>query len=301
MINCEKIWITGTSGMVGRSVAKYLIDKNYQVVKLSNSGKNYKDIYNINYQDKKHISDLTKSTFLPDALIHFGWGGMTDPQSDIHLYENFENSSNLFSNLYELGLKKIIFIGSIEEYGERNGKLEENLESLGKLRNYEKGKIKVAKFARKLSKETNNIFIHIRLANTYGLPQKENSMISILQNAYSNNVYPKFGPCNIGRDYIYLNDVSSGINSLLGLDSSGIFNLGSGNMITIKDFAKTYWELLGGNSNDIIFDTKSNTSIIRKVYMDISKIKNITGWTPRFSIEEGIREMISEYINLNLK
>ena len=52
MINCEKIWITGTSGMVGGSVTKYLMDKNYQVVKLSNSGKNYNDIFNINYQDK---------------------------------------------------------------------------------------------------------------------------------------------------------------------------------------------------------------------------------------------------------
>ena len=35
----------------------------------------------------------------------------------------------------------------------RNGKLEENMEPLGKLRNYEKGKIKVANFGRKISKK----------------------------------------------------------------------------------------------------------------------------------------------------
>ena len=288
-----KFWLTGSSGLVGSNIANHLISRNHKVVRISNQINKGSNIHMIDYRNRGQIINLTNNTCIPDVLIHAGWGGMTEPESKIHINENVENSVSLFKNLLDLGLKRIIFIGSIEEYGCRNGKLTETMKPVGKLRNYEKGKIKVGILGMKLAEEKNITYIHVRLANIYGFPQKSGSLISSLHAYHENNKKPSFGPCANARDYIYVDDAVLGIYCLSNINGSVVVNLGSGKMTIIKDFTKKYWEELGGNSNEIVFGKDYDKNEVRKVEMDISNITKITEWVPRYTIEDGIKKMVA--------
>jgi len=287
----NNIILTGSSGLIGSNLLNFFEINKYNILNISNNADSKKGIY-CDFENKYHLDNLINNNFKPDVLIHAGWGAMDDPNSDFHIKDNFNTSKKLFDNLISFDLKKIIFIGSIEEYGSRNGELYEDMEPLGVLRNYEKGKIKVAKYGFDVAEKNNIDFIHIRLANTFGFPQKENSLIYNLHDCIKNNNIPKFGPCINGRDYLYVNEVVKGIDSLLKINQSITVNLGAGKTIIQKDFAKTYWELLGGDPNDIIFEESKNEDEKREVYMNINRIKNICGWSPHLTLKESVKMMI---------
>jgi GDP-L-fucose synthase len=62
-------------------------------------------------------------------------------------------------------------------------------------------------------------------------------------------------------------------------------NIGTGEDISIKDFAHKIKECVGYNGK-LIFDTTKPDGMQRKV-LDISKITKL-GWTPKISLDEGL-------------
>ena len=86
------------------------------------------------------------------------------------------------------------------------------------------------------------------------------------------------------RDFIFTEDAADAVIKLLDADFTGTLNLGAGKMIPVKDIVKIVENLSG---KKIISQNKDVTGPLEFV-ADISKIKKITGWSPRHSIEEGL-------------
>ena len=71
---------------------------------------------------------------------------MEDPWSSFHLKNNYENSIKLFKIAKKNNFNKVIFCGSMNEYGNKYGPLKEEMKS-GKLETlYAKSKFKLTKF-----------------------------------------------------------------------------------------------------------------------------------------------------------
>ena len=87
---------------------------------------------------------------------------------------------NLIDIFFRYGLKKFVFIGSINEYGEQENILKEEMCSKGKLSNYALGKSMVAKYGLEKSQQYDAAFIHIRLFYVYGTMQRKKSLINSL-------------------------------------------------------------------------------------------------------------------------
>ena len=229
-------------------------------------------------------------------MIHAGWGGMADPESQVHLGENVENSFKLMSTLYRLGLKKFIFLGSINEYGQRGGRLSEEMEPQGSLRNYELGKRQVGELGRHESEKWGAVYIHVRLANTFGAPQRPGSLIGALHQAYTNNVPAQLSACEDYRDYIHTSEAAEGVVRICSVDLSTTVNLGSGKSTQLKKFAEKYWETLGGERDALHFGaipSLENEPEQSKPFLDISKLEELTQWRPVSTIEEGINQTIT--------
>ena len=145
----RKIWLTGSSGLVGRSIFARLAQQGHDVLSVTNQMvSNYPQVKEttalglkkreyIDFSQAGQIEDSCRKFGVPEVLIHAGWGGMTEPESQVHLSENVANSFTLMRTLYRLGLRKFIFLGTINEYGHRGGKLSEDMDPVGKLRNYD--------------------------------------------------------------------------------------------------------------------------------------------------------------------
>ena len=72
-----------------------------------------------------------------------------------------------------------------------------------------------------------------------------------------------------------------------------LLNVGLGKSISISDLVKKVIEASGKNL-EIVYDTTKPT-IKTKVALDCSKAKEIFGWEPRVSLDEGIKKTIGWY------
>ena len=288
------ILITGSSGLLGSSIVRFLQRKNIQIVTISNNKSNKKSIY-VNYSSEKSISKFIDKFGVPDLLIHSGWGKMSEPHLEYHIKENYENSKKLIDIFTNRGLKKFLFIGTINEYGNKKGSAKESDKASTKLRNYEKGKIKFSKYAMLLSKKNNFIYIHIRLANLFGPFQKKGSLIDCIHDSYKNKKDLKVSSLDFYRDYLYSDEAALGIFKIyLKVKKSIIINLGSGTHIYMRDFIILYWKKIGGDKNKLIMENVSNQSTSKKerFKLNITLLKKITNWKPKNSIVNNIKKNI---------
>lgn len=83
------------------------------------------------------------------------------------------------------------------------------------------------------------------------------------------------------RDFVFVSDI---IEALVTTAPKGIFNLGSGKNISINDLAKK----IIGNKNIKI---KHNPALVeqKNTLADISKAKKLLNWSPKVSLDEGLR------------
>jgi dTDP-L-rhamnose 4-epimerase len=95
------------------------------------------------------------------------------------------------------------------------------------------------------------------------------------------------------RDFVHVQDVAEAFVAALESESQiwDVFNVGSGESITVNEMARVLARLLGKNiAPDII--NKYRVGDIRHCFADISKIKEAYGWQPRHSFEAGMKELI---------
>ena len=73
-----------------------------------------------------------------------------------------------------------------------------------------------------------------------------------------------------------------------------LLNIGSGVSITIKKLTSLILDISKVKAKTIKYD-KSKPSVKTSVSLDCSKAKSLLGWSPKVSLEEGIRKTISWY------
>lgn len=296
----KKIWITGSRGFIGKELVSVFEDDNEIKCFTHNTKKNiFKNdqIIQMDFSNEDNITKVVNKFGMPDIFIHLGWASMTNSESKEHLIYNVESSKNLIKKFFDLGLKKFIFLGSRDEYGERNGCLVETMDSIGKISKYAKSKKIVAEYGFEQSKKTGKIFIHIKLFNVYGAGQQKNSLINILYKNFQTKQITHLGPCTHFREYIHISEVCKGIKLISKINKSVSINLGSGKAIRLKDFVNLFWRELGGKKNMIVFQTeqiKKNDPVYPKSYANLKKLNNLTNWTPSLSIEDGIKKTIKK-------
>ena len=300
----KTIFITGSSGLIGSHfIKKFNVD--YKIYRLSNNKKlKYnRDYIYLDYLDKEEIKILIQQIGIPDYFLHFGWGKMESPHSEYHIKENIHGARNLLQEFSKKGLKKFIFLGSINEYGKSFNKhpFKESQKKSYKLRNYERGKIKFSKYALEYVRGKKTKYIHIRLCNIFGLIKKKESLIYTIHKSFYLKKYLRVSSLDNYRDLLYVDDATRGIKEIMvNVDSSKIINLGSGQSILMKDFVKIYWQLLGGSIEKIKFGIIKNSKKDTKQtlnYMDITLLKKNINWEKSINIKKNIKSNIKAYKN----
>ena len=99
------------------------------------------------------------------------------------------------------------------------------------------------------------------------------------------------------RDLLYVDDLISFITSALNKQTSKyeLFNVGLGRGIKIKDLVNKVIKYSGKNLT--INHDLSKPTVPTSLYLDCSKAKNILGWEPKYTIDEGIVKTLKWYKN----
>jgi UDP-glucose 4-epimerase len=143
----------------------------------------------------------------------------------------------------------------------------------------------------------------LRITNTYGprhqMAHDEYGVLNwFIRKAIDGESIPVFGDGHILRDFLYVDDlVDCFIQIAVHSASYGeVFNVGSGIPINFIDLAKKIVEVAGSGKVAFTEFTKERKEVEPgDYYTDISKIKRMVGWSPRISLEEGLRKTIEFY------
>ena len=135
-----------------------------------------------------------------------------------------------------------------------------------------------------------------RLSNTYGPAQSRSAIVPtiVIQALVGKELF--LGDMHAIRDFVYVKDVVQGLIKIAEVPETvgEAINLGSGQGISIGELADRIVSLLGKDI-EILFDAtriRLHSSGIRKLVLDIAKAKNLLGWQPETSLDDGLKQTI---------
>jgi dTDP-glucose 4,6-dehydratase len=130
----------------------------------------------------------------------------------------------------------------------------------------------------------------VRIFNTYGPRMRLNDgrvLPAFIGQALRGEDITIFGDGSQTRAFCYVDDLVEGIYRLLLSDYELPINIGNPSEITIKDFAEEIIKLTGTNQKVVYKDLPQDDPKQRQP--DITKAKELLGWEPKVTREEGLK------------
>jgi len=289
-----KIFITGLSGFIGKSLLKQFSfsDEIYALFR-NDPGQLPGNIHKI--IGDLHTPDDIFSQLIqirPDICIHLAWGGIPDYGFENSI-QNLKQGTKLLHYLVDIcECSKIIVTGSCWEYGKNFGICRED-ESCQGGNYFVWAKRALCDFGLMLASLYPVTFIWTRLFYVYGPGQRFGSLIPTITDAILNGYQPNIQtPCN-ANDFIYVDDV---VDALLQFAyhevSSGIYNIGTGNSTPVWKACEMVEQLLGHEPRYSLFMKTMDCQITADFYADTTKTASSLNWYANTRFEEGIKHYI---------
>ena len=132
-----------------------------------------------------------------------------------------------------------------------------------------------------------------RIFNTYGprmRPYDGRAIPTFVRQALENKPLTIFGDGSQTRSFCYVDDLISGLFALAASDEHYPVNLGNPSEFTILELAETVLKVTGSKSEIVFEALPMDDPQIRQP--DITRAKEILGWTPEIDLEEGLRRLL---------
>ncbi len=234
----------------------------------------HKNIYfDIKDESSWNNISLNKS----DKLILLTWRNLPNHNEAFHITENLTDSLKFISYILNKGIKKIVIAGTCYEYGLQNGMLAESIETKP-INCYAIAKDSLRKLTQSLCNYHKVDFAWLRIFFVYGEGQHPKSLIPSLDKAILNK--DKGFDISQGdqiRDFIKVDKVAKLFLKITdSSEANGIYNIGSGEPISILDFLENY-------INEMQSDIKLNRGVYPRrkdeplaFWADTTKLESLT-------------------------
>jgi UDP-glucose 4-epimerase len=90
------------------------------------------------------------------------------------------------------------------------------------------------------------------------------------------------------RDFIHVADVAQFVEVVLDRGATGVFNVGTGRAVSIRELADVVMRLAGLSGEPLYAPPRPGD--IKHSVADVTKARTL-GWEPRFPLEEGLRRL----------
>ncbi|MDH6312739.1 UDP-N-acetylglucosamine 4-epimerase [Parabacteroides sp. PFB2-10] len=317
-----KILVTGGAGFIGSNLCEALLEKGYQVVCLDNfaTGKmeNILPFYsNPNFQlivgDIRKLDDCQKACESVDAVLHEAALGSVPRSIKDPITSNDVNVSgflNLLIAARDAKVKRFVYAASSSTYGDSKT-LPKTEEVIGKpLSPYAITKYVNELYADVFSKTYGMQCIGLRYFNVFGKRQDPDgayaAVIPLFIKQLINYQSPTInGDGEYSRDFTYIQNVIDMNILALGYKAeesfSLVFNTAYGERTTLNQlvsYLKEYLTPYDAKISEIeIIHGPNRLGDIPHSLASIDKAKKILGYSPKYSMREGLKEAIDWYYN----
>ncbi|SEA26171.1 GDP-L-fucose synthase [Flavobacterium gillisiae] len=300
-----KIYIAGHRGMVGSAIWRTLIEKGYtNLMGVSSAELDLRDQLAVN-----QFMAETKPDVIIDAAARVGGILANNDYPYQFLMENMQIQNNLIDTALQSGIEKFIFLGSSCIYPKLAPQpLKEEYLLTGPLEPtnewYAIAKITGVKACQAIRNQFNKDYVSLMPTNLYGTYDNFDldsshvlpAMMRKFHEAKLNNhaAVTLWGSGTPMREFLYVDDLAAAV--VFALENKlpeYLYNVGTGEDLTIKELAETIQEIVG-HQGPIVWDSTKPDGTPRKL-MDSTKMHDL-GWKHRVSLEEGIRMTYSWFL-----
>jgi len=308
-----QILVTGGAGFIGSNFIKHMLQKypEYNITcydKLTYAGdrKNLSDVegyYNNYYFIKGDICDYNKlketiNSLDIDIIINFAAETHVDnsiENSDEFIKTNINGTHNLLKMMHEFTIHKFVQISTDEVYGTLTEDDEPFTEETHIAPNspYAASKASADMLCRSFYETYKYPITITRCSNNYGPNQHPEKLVpKLIQNIRNGQSVPVYGDGKNIRDWVHVQDHCEAIDVVLHRGNDGeVYNIGG-------ECEKRNIEIV----NDVLLNLEASPSLIQYVEdrkghdwryaMNITKIKNELGWSPKKDFHKSIGELI---------
>lgn len=302
----NKFIITGGDGFLGKHVVNYFIknnvpQENIYVPKSSN--------YDLRNEDD--VKKLLKKNYI---IIHLasnvgGLGKGLNKDAD-YFYDNAIMSLNLFKIGRDVGVKKIVGIGTILQYPDdisipfKEKQIFDGYPS-DLTDPYASGKNIMVKASNFFRSQYNFNSMVLILPNLYGPgddfnPKSSHVVPSLIfkvnkAKIHNQNSIKVWGDGKSSRDFLYVKDAAEGIFLATKFGKNlNLLNIGSGKITTIKDLTEKICKLMNFNGK-IVWEVKKEINN-KNNQLDISLAKKNINFVSKTKLIDGLKETINSYL-----
>lgn len=294
----DKIYVAGHRGLVGSAIVRSL-QKNgyYNIITCTHS-----ELDLIHQDNVRRFFENEKPDVVVLAAAKVGGINANQTKPAEFMYENLQIQNNVIQSAHEIGVKKLLFLGStciypkmasqpIHEDALLTGSLEETNEA------YAIAKIAGLKMCQYYQKQYGDCFISCMPTNLYGPHDNYDlegshvmpAMIRKFHQAKINNEknVELWGSGKPLREFLYVDDMADACVFLLEhYEGEEHVNIGTGQEISIKELALLVKEIVGYQGG-IVWNAKMPDGTPRKL-ADVTKLHEL-GFHHKVDLQEGIR------------
>ena len=314
--------VTGGAGFIGSTLSERLLKEGNKVVVIDNfcdfydekiKENNVKDLlkndnfklYRKDIRDREALKEIFDNNNINIVMHLAAMAGVRPSIENPILYQdvNCMGTQNILEEMKAHHVKKLVMASSSSVYG--NCKEVPFREDM------------VVDFAISpyaATKKANEVMTHVyhklfdmnvimlRFFTVYGPKQRPDLAINKFTRLMLNNEeIPMFGDGTTSRDYTYVDDIVDGIVRSCNyvLENKNVYeilNIGNSSPISLKEMIETIARVLGVEPR--IKQLPMQLGDVDRTYADITKAKQLIGYEPETSFEDGIRKFV-EWFRIN--
>ncbi|MGB9798896.1 MAG: GDP-mannose 4,6-dehydratase [Thermanaerothrix sp.] len=314
----KKILVTGAAGFIGSHLVERLQTLGADVralVRYTSRGDvgwlsllpgERKQALEIVFGDLRDPDAVRQAIVGTHIVIHLG-ALISIPYSYFHPFEvaqvNLMGTLNVLIAARDVGVERVIHTSSSEVYGSAQYIPIDERHPLQGQSPYSASKIGADMLAESFHRTFDLPVVTIRPFNTYGPRQSARAVIpAIITQALTRDTI-FLGNLSTRRDFTFVTDTVEGFVRAIvaGGVEGGVFNLGTGYEVSISELCQMILALTGSRAR-IIQDEqrlRPEKSEVLRLLSDNRRAREVLGWTPKVSLDEGLKETI-EWIKGNL-
>lgn len=301
-----KVLVTGGAGFIGSHLVDRLIQEGHEVVVVDNlsTGKRR----NLNRAARFFKLDIQSWRLervfrneRPNVVMHLAAQmdvrkSVEDPVFDAQV--NVLGTLNVLQQAVRHGVRKVVFSSSGGAiYGEQEIYPAPESHVTRPLSPYGISKLCGEQYLSYYQRVSGLQVVNLRYANVYGPrqdPDGEAGVVAIfIQKLLNNEQAIVHGNGRQTRDFVYVEDVVEANLAVMGQETQGTYNIGTGEETSINDVLR----ILVGHTNSTckeLHGPAKHGEQVRSV-IDASKIRQELSWEPRTELSEGLKRTIDYF------
>lgn len=293
--------LTGSTGFIGSAVLEELLTRGRRVVVLTRPDSDCRRLSGLKGFEQLtyvRLDDPGLSERLKEAgafvFIHCAWRGVAgkDRGADYQITENVPLTIESVRLAVRCGCRQWIGLGSQAEYGNPNRVISE-ASPVAPTTLYGRAKLAAGIASLALCDAAGLNGAWLRVFSTYGPGDAGHWMIPQVARQFLRGEAPQVTLCEQQWDYLHIRDAARAIVAAADSRVEGIFNVGSGRTVSLRDVVELIRAETGATVQAAYGAVAYSPGQVMHLQADITRLQQATGWSPQISLSEGIRETVA--------